>query len=60
MNISANGGAVGNLATTDYTGIGVARLIIGGGPNGALNAPISRLRYYNTALTNAQLQALTT
>ena len=26
----------------------------------ALNAPIARLRYYNTALTNAQLQALTT
>lgn len=60
MSVDLNAGAVATVAATDYTGTSVARLIIGGGPNGALNAPIARLRYYNTVLTNAQLQALTT
>lgn len=54
-----NGGAV--ISDSSGTPPTVNRLVIGcDGVQRAANAPISRLRYYNTALTNVQLQALTT
>lgn len=54
-----NGGAV--ISDSSGTPPTVNRLVIGcDGVQRAANAPISRLRYYPVALTNAQLQALTT
>jgi hypothetical protein len=60
---SRNGGAV----ATDTAGavpVGVNRLNIGADPSGAAvnvtNTHIRSITYYNTRLTNAQLQALTT
>ena len=56
-----DGGAVQSDSSGTVTP-GIDRLAIGGAVDGTqkINAPISRLRYYPTALTNAQLQALTT
>ena len=56
-----NGGAVQSDSSGTITP-GIDRLAIGGAADGTqkVNATIARLRYYNTALTNAQLQALTT
>jgi len=60
---SSNGSAIASDAAgsmpsgVDRLGLaGSGGVLVGGN---STNAPISRLRYYNTALTNAQLQALT-
>ena len=60
MSASLNGGTV---YTHSATVNGAVMTVLDVGLYDAANhlcAPISRLRYYNTALTNAQLQALTT
>ena len=58
--ICQNGGAVATHGSIAGLPASLAQMYIGS-RNTALsnNGPIKRLRYYNTALTNAQLQALT-
>jgi len=58
--LCVNGGSIVSDAT--FTAPACVALLIGADAigSGIWNAPIARLRYYPTALTNAQLQALTT
>jgi hypothetical protein len=55
-----NGGTVvSSVASGNYSAMTKLFIGISAFSSSWLNAPIARLRYYNTALTNAQLQALT-
>lgn len=59
--VCLNAGAVATSGTVAF-GATPAQLVIGSnfaGSSQFQNAPVARLRYYNTALINAQLQALT-
>lgn len=59
LNVCLNGGAVGTIAPTALPAT-VTRLALGTGRTTQLNGWLSRVRYWPRALSNVELQAVTT